>query len=156
MTMRSFVYGLVSPLIRRHRWISPQPRHVHLCGPLLHRPTSHPSRVLLQRLPLSLSFSVIPLSVVAIGISLQSEYNNNVRHFLLILVVALLGTIDYTVLGATHTSATSLPLTSLCSWDYPPVYIGIYRRSPVVRFVGGSYIVVCENYFSTSSLWGFW
>ena len=138
MTMRSFVYGSVSPLIRRHRWISPQPRHVHLCGPLLHAPTSHPSRVLLQRLPLSLSFSVIPSSVVAIGISLQSEYNNNTnRHFLL--VVALLGTIQYS--GATHTSATSLPLTSLCSWDYPPVYIGIYRRSPVVRFVGGSYIV---------------
>ena len=59
------------------------------------------------------------------------------RHFLP--VVALLGTIQYS--GATHTSATSLPLTSLCSWDYPPVYIGIYRRSPVVRFVGGSYIV---------------
>ena len=137
MTMRSFVYGSVSPLIRRHRWISPQPRHVHLCGPLLHAPTSHPSRVLLQRLPLSLSFSVIPSSVVAIGISLQSEYNNN-RHFLL--VVALLGTIQYS--GATHTSATSLPLTSSCSWDYPPVYIGIYRRSPVVRFVGGSYIVI--------------
>ena len=32
----------------------------------------------------------------------------------------------------------SLPLTSLCPWAYPPVYVGIYRRSPVVRFVGGS------------------
>ena len=30
---------------------------------------------------------------------------------------------------ATKTSTTShpLPLTILCPWDYPPVYIGIYR-----------------------------
>ena len=53
---------------------------------------------------------------------------------------------------ATYTSTTSLPLslTILCPWDYPPVYIGIYRRSPVVRFVGGSYIL-CMWYFSCSS-----
>ena len=40
-------------------------------------------------------------------------------------MVALLGTTQYP--GATHTSATSLPLplNSLCPWDYSPVYIGI-------------------------------
>jgi len=65
-------------------------------------------------------------------------------------VVALLGTIQYS--GATCTSATSLPLplTSLCPWDYPLVYIIahrrhlsyiLYNRSPVVRFVVGSHIL---------------
>ena len=63
-------------------------------------------------------------------------------------MVALLGTDHYTAnskhTDATQTSTTSLPLplTIFCPWAYPPVYIGIYRRSPVVRFVGGgSYIV---------------
>ena len=61
--------------------------------------------------------------------------------------VALLGIILYTAAlplakqhsDATSTSTTSLPLTILCPWDYPPVYIGIYRRcrSPVLRFAGG-------------------
>ena len=64
-------------------------------------------------------------------------------------MVALLGTIQYS--GATHTSATSLPLplTSLCpgTTRLMCTYIGIYRRSRVVRFVGGSYIVIVWHFY---------
>ena len=75
-----------------------------------------------------------------------------IRHFLL--AVALLGTIEYS--GTTHTSTTSLPLplTSLCPWDYPPVYTGIYRRSPVVRFVCGGVTYSYCGIFSVTVPYG--
>ena len=63
--------------------------------------------------------------------------------------VALLGTILYTAAlakqhsDATSTSTTSLPLTILCPWDYPPVYIGINRRSQWSGSWGGVTYYVC-------------
>ena len=81
-------------------------------------------------------------------------------------MVALLVTVQQHLLNRTLTQPILRPpptgpsLTFLCPWDYPPVYIGIiYRRSPVVRFVGGElhimYVVFFLFQFPISSLWGF-
>ena len=63
------------------------------------------------------------------------------------------------LLHCLHLGSPSPDYCSLCSWDYPHVYVGIYRSSPVVRFVGGSstaYVVFFLLQFPISSLWGFW
>ena len=61
-------------------------------------------------------------------------------------LVTRIGTIRY--LGATCVASTCppLPLTSLCPWDYPPVYVGMsYCRSPGVGCVGGIAITYIEG-----------